>query len=394
MTKKNCKTNVWRRITAILLIQSLMTVLLWGCVDEKSGLPPALQPQVQETTAIPESELLDTPAKVQTFVEEMALAGATEFSLVCSDEIYDMLLKVTYKTETGERKAIHNLLDQTGLYDYFAIPAGMKKIIKIGNVSYYPGYEILRSVKAGTEGKLTSQLKKTLAEARAMADACRTPDPLETAKNIQSAICARTRYAYMTNQSKVDTAIGVLLNGTADCDGYADAFYLVGGLAGLEVQYQCGVSSNYDLDENQIITGSHMWNLLKLDGSWRVVDVCWADEEDGINYTWFNIGKDRASRSRTWQEALSVALLEATDLSTRPETEYSVTSRESLETAITTALEKEQLTFTIIFDADTYGSRTEVFDVLWNHYSGEIFYYWDECTRAMTIFMEDGGEVS
>jgi hypothetical protein len=270
----------------------------------------------------------------------------------------------------------------------------MKKIIKISNVSYYPGYEILRSVKAGTEGKLTSKLKKTLAEARAMADACRTPDPLETAKNIQSAICSRARYAYMTNQSDVDTAIGVLLNGTADCDGYADAFYLVGGLAGLYVRYQCGVSSNYDLDENKIITGSHMWNLLKLDGSWRVVDVCWADEEDGINYTWFNIGKDRASRSRTWQEALSVALLEATDLSTRPETEYSVTNRESLEAAITTALEKEQLTFTIIFDADNYGSRTEVFDVLWNHYSGEFFYYWDECTRAMTIFMEDGGEVS
>lgn len=388
MAKKNCKTNVWRRITAILLIQGLMTVLLWGCTG---GINTPTQ---TETIAAPESELLDTTAKVQTFVEEMALAGATEFSLVCSDEIYDMLMKVTYKTETGERNAIHNLLDQTGLYDYFAIPAGMKKIIKISDVSYYPGYEILRSVKAGTEGKLTSKLKKTLAEAQAMADACRTPDPLETAKNIQSAICARARYAYMTNQSDVDTAIGVLLNGTADCDGYADAFYLVGGLAGLDVRYQCGVSSNYDLDENKIITGSHMWNLLKLDGSWRVVDVCWADEEDGINYTWFNIGKDRASRSRTWQENLSVPLLEATDLSARPETEYSVTNRESLEAAITAALEKEQLIFTIIFDAENYGSRTEFFDVLWNHYSGEFFYYWDECTRAMTIFMENGGEVS
>ena len=193
----------------------------------------------------------------------------------------------------------------------------------------------------------------------------------------------------MTNQSHVDTAMGVLLEGVADCDGYADAFYLVGGLAGLDIRYQHGISSQYDLEENQIVTGSHMWNLLKLDGSWRVVDVCWADGENGIDYSWFNIGMDRASRSRTWQEDLSVPLLETTDLSTRPETEYSVTNREELETAIREATEKGQAAFTIIFDNDSYGSRTEAFDMLWNYYSGEIYYYWDECSRVLTMILED-----
>jgi hypothetical protein len=267
----------------------------------------------------------------------------------------------------------------------------MKKTITITDISLYPGYEILRSVKAGTEEELPSKLKKTLAEARTMADACRTSDPLETAKNIQSAICSQVRYAYMTNRSDADTAVGALLNGTADCDGYADAFYLVGGLAGLDVRCQHGISSSYDIEDNKIVTGSHMWNLLKLDGSWRVVDVCWADMEDGIDYTWFNIGKDRASRSRTWPEELSVPLLETTDLSTRPETEYSVTNREELEGAIKKAIEKEQYSFTIIFDSDNYGSRTEAFDMLGSIYSGEVFYYWDECTRALTIILADNG---
>ena len=95
-----------------------------------------------------------------------------------------------------------------------------------------------------------------------------------------------------------------------------------------------------------------MWNLLKIDGSWRVVDVCWAVGQNGLEYTWFNIGKDRASRSRSWQEDLSVPLLETTDLSARPETEYSVTTPEDLEAAIKEALRKDQYSFTIIFDND------------------------------------------
>ena len=376
------KKGLWRRITAMLLLAGLL--LLWGCTDTSPK-----QTEEKETVAPQKSELLDTAEKVMTFVEEMAQIGAENFSLVCSKEIFDALVKVTYREDGLERKAYHGLLDQTGLYDYEVVTAAMKRTITVSNVSFYPGYEILRSVETGTEAELPSELRETLAEARSMAEACQTSDPLETAKNIQSAICEKTRYAYMTNRSHVDTAMGVLLKGVADCDGYADAFYLVGGLAGLDVRYQYGISSQYNSEENTIVTGSHMWNLLKLEGSWRVVDVCWADEEDGINYTWFNIGKDRASRSRTWQEDLSVPLLETTDLSTRPETEYSVTNGEELEAAIQEALAKEQTTFTIVFDRDSYGSRAEAFDTLWKYYDGEIYYYWDEGSRVLTMILED-----
>lgn len=375
------KKGLWRRITAMLLLAGLL--LLYGCTDTS--------PKEKETLAPQKSELLDTAEKAVAFVEEMAQAGAGEFTLVCSDEVYNKLVKVIYKGDKFEIKAFHSLLDQSGFYDYIAVPAGMKKSITISDASLYPGYEILRSVEAGTESELPSELRETLTEARAMAEACKASDPLETAKNIQSALCEKTRYAYMTNRSHVDTAMGILLKGVADCDGYADAFYLVGGLAGLEVRYQHGISSQYDSEENAIVTGSHMWNLLKIDGSWRVVDVCWADKEEGIDYSWFNIGKDRASRSRTWQEDLTVPLLEQTDLSTRPETEYSVTNREELEAAIQEALAKGQATFTLVFDGDSYGSRSEAFDMLWKYYDGEIYYYWDESSRVLTMILEDLG---
>jgi len=391
MKRKNSAKNLWGRVAATLLVAGLIPVLLWGCNGGKNNSLPPIRTEAAETTAPLESELLDTTDKVVAYVEEMVHAGAEEFSLVCSDEVYEALMQVTYKADGAERNAFHSLLDQTGVYYCRDITAGMKKTITISNISLYPGYEILRSIEAGTEDKLPSKLKKTLAEARSMAEACRTPDPLETAKNIQSVLCSRVRYAYMTNKSDVDTAVGALLNGTADCDGYADAFYLVGSLAGLEVRYQHGFASSYDLEDHKLVTESHMWNLLKLDGSWRVVDVCWADGEEEIIYTWFNIGRDRASRSRTWQEDLSVPLLETTDLSTRPETEYSVTTRENLEAAIKEAFEKKQASFTIIFDSANYDSRKDAFDMLWNYYTGEAFYYWDECTKALTIILDDNG---
>lgn len=389
MGRKNSKTNLWNRIAAILLTAGLITALFGGCFGGGNSTLPPIQTEETGSTAPMVSDLLDTTDKVIAFVEEAVQAGATEFSMVCSEAIHNKLMKVVYTADGTEVYAFQSLLDQSGAYSYRFVNAGMKRTITITNMSLYPGCEILRSIAAGTEEKLSSTLKKALAEARSIADACRTEDPLETAKNIQSVLCSRVRYAYMTNRSNADTAIGALLNGTADCDGYADAFYLVGNLAGLEVRYHQGTSSSYDSVNNKLDTGSHMWNLLKLDGTWRVVDVCWADGEDGIDYTWFNIGRDRASRSRTWQEDLSVPLLETTDLSTRPETEYSVTNRESLKAAIQKALEKEQASFTIIFDSDNYSSQMDAFNILGNSYAGEIFYYWDACTRVLTIILDD-----
>ena len=65
-----------------------------------------------------------------------------------------------------------------------------------------------------------------------------------------------------------------------------------------------------------------------------------------------------------------------------------MTTPEDLEAAIKEALRKDQYSFTIIFDNDNYGSRTEAFDMMFNYYTGEISYYWDECTRALTLILD------
>jgi hypothetical protein len=84
------------------------------------------------------------------------------------------------------------------------------------------------------------------------------------------------------------TAVGALLDGSANCQGYADAFYVLGSIAGFKV----GRMNVYNSE------GWHILNTVLLDGKWYAVDVtfndCMADGDKYIpSYRLFNAGKDR-----------------------------------------------------------------------------------------------------
>ena len=61
----------------------------------------------------------------------------------------------------------------------------------------------------------------------------------------------------------VVSAASVLVGGRGNCQGFADAYYLLGSLAGLAVRYQAGFKGR----------AAHLWNLLLVDGDWQTVDV-------------------------------------------------------------------------------------------------------------------------
>lgn len=58
-------------------------------------------------------------------------------------------------------------------------------------------------------------------------------------------------------------ATGALLNGRANCQGFADAYALLCAMAGLTVAYQCGWSGK----------GTHLWNAARLGRDWYAVDT-------------------------------------------------------------------------------------------------------------------------
>lgn len=80
-------------------------------------------------------------------------------------------------------------------------------------------------------------------------------------------VCRHVRYVHTAPGQKgyerLVCASGALLDGQANCQGFADALYLLCGLCGVPCQYRCG------LGERRL----HVWNAVCLDGEWRDVDA-------------------------------------------------------------------------------------------------------------------------
>ena len=68
-------------------------------------------------------------------------------------------------------------------------------------------------------------------------------------------------------------AYGILVAGTAVCNGYAQAFQLMAHAAGVPSVIVTGQATA------GVTTGAHAWNQVLVDGQWRVVDVTWDDAD-------------------------------------------------------------------------------------------------------------------
>ena len=325
------------------------------------------------------------------YLEEQAEAGAAEITLFCAPELYEKLLGKLGEPAISRdgMDPIYDLVAQAGIFDYELSASRATGAIILSVKAYYPGREILRAVANGTEAELPERLQETLEAAQKLAEDCRCEDPLETARKIHDALCAGVVYTDDEETDEDDTAVGALLNGRANCDGYSDAFYLVGTLAGLEVRYQHGDSR---VKGAGVVTFgdtvTHMWNLLLIDGSWRMVDVTWDDDEGrGPDYTWFNLGYDRASRSHVWNEEMTVELLEETDLDARPENEFSVRSAREMEAAVDEALQQGYQSFSLIFDGEGYADYEAALERISQGVSGAYQYAWGAELRQLRVYL-------
>ena len=100
---------------------------------------------------------------------------------------------------------------------------------------------------------------------------------VEKARYIHNEIVSLAKYDYENQSSRNNTAIGALIDHYAQCQGYSDAFYMLGRMCGLNV---CRIGG--------IVDGrsGHAWNFITFsDGKSYCVDVT---IDDTYNYDrWF-----------------------------------------------------------------------------------------------------------
>ncbi len=176
----------------------------------------------------------------------------------------------------------------------------------IYTVQYAMGAKILAAHESGDTTSLSDTELLVYSKAREFVDAL-SPGYSDYTKEkyIHDYICKiTTYYSDETTGTAADfrTAEGVLLNGRANCMGYSDAFVLLCGLAGLEVE----------TDRSNAI--SHMWNVITLDGNKYLVDVTWDDGEGKkYDHQYFNAGKDKMGAYVIEDGSLSEEIVEKSD---------------------------------------------------------------------------------
>lgn len=138
---------------------------------------------------------------------------------------------------------------------------------------YYPGQRILKAHQEGTVENLSQEERQVYELAMEIVEQAKAESqgPFALEVWLHDWLYNHVEYEEGNNEAKrlggildlpVYTATGALLNGKANCQGYADAFMLLGNLAGFDVRYQVGKTS-----------AMHMWDAIELDGQWYGVDV-------------------------------------------------------------------------------------------------------------------------
>ncbi len=98
------------------------------------------------------------------------------------------------------------------------------------------------------------------------------------------------------------TAYGALMNGSAVCDGYAQAFKVLLNELGFENHLIFGITTDADgvfQEDNR-----HAWNIVKYNGAFTHFDTTWDDPtySDKIRHTYYFIDTEEIKEDHQWDE--------------------------------------------------------------------------------------------
>ncbi|MBQ4579216.1 MAG: hypothetical protein IJA83_01015 [Clostridia bacterium] len=115
--------------------------------------------------------------------------------------------------------------------------------------------------------RLTAREEEALALAREIAEEVSGAGEECRFCHVYDWLCQNVAYVHTAPGQKgyeqLVCASGALLTRQANCQGFADALYLLCGLCGVPCEYRCGRGQRR----------LHVWNAVRIDGQWREADA-------------------------------------------------------------------------------------------------------------------------
>jgi len=170
---------------------------------------------------------------------------------------------------------------------------------------YYFRFHLSRNINFALKTALVSGNTAYLTETERLAydnlwsvlDSCIQSDMSNTARvmAIHDHIVAHTTYGSSGNAY---TAVGVLVDRKAVCDGYSKAFQLFMDALGIPCVRFTGTAGGV----------SHAWNAVQLNGCWYHVDTTWDDpvpDTGGVSYEYFLVTDSILQQTHSWSASIA-----------------------------------------------------------------------------------------
>lgn len=175
------------------------------------------------------------------------------------------------------------------------------QLVEYTNITYYPGKRVVAAARMNNLYMLSDEEMRLYNTAVDMINNQIYPYAADAYTYVLlSHDAIAQRVSYEKDRYMSDTAVGALLYGAADCDGYADSLYLLCNLAGIECHYQHGDALNVQGET------SHMWNGVRLGDAFYCTDVTWDDQDETIHYGFMNMGLDKVARAYIWDTSVAL----------------------------------------------------------------------------------------
>lgn len=281
------------------MIMSLVAGILVILFSELPELPSKIRDKSESTQSIANTQ---STAAVVTEYKPSVQADYVFYSIqemketlspVCIDEELDVTVHYKGDQEDIWKFSFGQLLGaRSG--GIATIEPEIYRIV----ASPYSGSKMLKAYRTGDYSNLTEDEREALYVAESVVNSARkaASNDMELELWLHDWMCHNISYydvdfAIEFTDRRQLNAVGALLDGKANCQGYTDCFYLLGNMAGFTVDRQT--------------MPDHIFNTIKLGGNWYIVDVTFNDHDtvqygqEMTSYRMFNVGMDY-SDGRTW----------------------------------------------------------------------------------------------
>ena len=241
-----------------------------------------------------QAKRIGSKVEFASYVENGRRRGQVTFHVILAN---NSILPNAWKTNVIDKNDFANIIPCRD-FDILFAWHDVNSIRIAFKVKEYPGTRVANAYRAGNTNGLTSEELQLYNVAIGIVnEAKKISSEVERARYIHDTICNHVKELKGENDRN-KTAIGALIDGYAQCQGFTDAFYMLGRMAGLNVGRIHGTINNSKTE--------HGWNWITLeDGKTYLIDVSqdWIEWKNGSNkYKYFVVPSATMKNITYWCE--------------------------------------------------------------------------------------------